>query len=273
MEGESRGARYPVRLAEESLMPKVDAVEVPQGHGVPAKLSAHLGDPLEQFHPKWVYPNHDLMGRITLLPEPVGQELVGRSSPPDWTAIFGFEGPLELELGAGMGGFALEYAARFPKVRYVAFERRRKYAREAQRRASARRLANVRFIEADARAEVPRLFTPGSLSAIHLQFPDPWWKRSHRKRALLQPDFSRLLYELLAPGGLLDLRTDVEDRARQMISALESAGLVNPLGPGAFHPRDADEIPSTRERRYLVSGAPVYRAKLRKLPTPIESST
>jgi len=206
------------------------------------------------------------MGRIGLLPDPVGQELVGRTSPADWNEVFGFDGPLELELGSGMGGFALEYAARFPNVRYVAFERRRKFAREAQRRAAARRLKNVRFIEGDARVEVPRLFTPGSVSVIRLQFPDPWWKRSHQKRAVLQPDFSRLLVELLAPDGLLDLRTDVEDRAKQMISALEAAGLVNPLGAGSLHAPEVDEIPSTRERRYLASGAPIYRARLRKPP-------
>ena len=204
------------------------------------------------------------MGRVSLQPDPVGQEFVGRSTPPDWREVFGFDGPLELELGAGMGGFAIEYAARFPHLRYVAFEWRRKLAREAHRRASARGLKNVRFIEANARAEVPRLFTAGSLSVIHLQFPDPWWKRSHQKRSLVQEDFSRLLYELLAPGGVLDFRTDVEDRARRMIAALEAAGFVNALGPGALHPRHADEIPSAREQRYLINGAPVYRAKLGK---------
>ena len=264
LEGEAGGASELLCSAEERLMPEVDAVEVPQGQRASAHLSKYLGDALEHFHSKRVYPNLDLMGRIGLLPDPVGQELVGRTSPADWDEVFGFDGPLELGLGSGMGGFALEYAARFPNVRYVAFERRKKFAREAQRRAAARGLKNVRFIEGDARVEVGRLFTPGSISVIRLQFPDPWWKRAHQKRALVQPDFSRLLYELLMPGGLIDLRTDVEDRAHRMISALEGAGLLNPLGPGAFHPRDPDEIPSTRERRYLSTGAPVYRAKLRK---------
>ncbi|HXN41652.1 MAG TPA: methyltransferase domain-containing protein [Myxococcaceae bacterium] len=209
------------------------------------------------------------MGRISLQPDPVGQEFVGRPTPPDWTEVFGFDGPLELELGAGMGRFAIAYAARYSNIRYVAFEWRKKFAREAHRRAAARGIQNVRFIEADARAEVPRLFTPGSLSAIHLQFPDPWWKRSHQKRSLVQTDFSRLLYQLLIPGGLLDFRTDVEDRAHRMIAAFEACGFVNPLGPGALHPRQADEIPSAREQRYLVNGAPVYRAKLGK---PLRSS-
>jgi tRNA (guanine-N7-)-methyltransferase len=238
-------------LPEQLLVSEMDAIEISEGHGVPANRTVRLDDSLEEFHPKWVYPNHDSMGRVSLQPDPVGQEFVGRATPPDWTEVFGFDGPLELELGAGMGGFAIEYAAQFPNVRYVAFEWRRKFAREAHRRAAAR-------------AEVPRLFAAGSLSVIHLQFPDPWWKRSHQKRSLVQADFSRLLYQLLAPGGLLDFRTDVEDRARRMIAALEASGFVNPLGPGALHPRQADEIPSAREQRYLATGAPVYRAKLGK---------
>jgi len=207
------------------------------------------------------------MSRPALRPDPAGVELVGLESPPDWDRVFGFAVPLELEIGCGAGGFALEYARRFPRVRYVAFEWRRKFAREVQHRATARGLGNLKAIEADARAEIPRLFTKGSLAAIHLQFPDPWWKRAHQKRAILfSPDFTRLLYELCAPGAAFDLRTDVEDRARQMLATLEGAGFVNPLGPGAFHPYDPEEAPSTREKRYLVSGQPVYRARLRKPP-------
>lgn len=204
------------------------------------------------------------MTRPLLRPQPAGPELVGLKAPPDWDQVFGFSGPLELEIGCGAGGFALEYARRHPRVRYVAFEWRKKFAREVQHRASARGMANIKVIEADARAEIPRLFATGSLSGIHLQFPDPWWKRAHQKRAILSPDFTRLLFDRCAPGAAFDLRTDVEDRARRMLATLEEAGFVNPLGPGAFHPHDPEEAPSTREKRYLVSGEPVYRARLRK---------
>jgi tRNA (guanine-N7-)-methyltransferase len=204
------------------------------------------------------------MPRPSLLPTPAGLEFIGLEEAPDWGAVFGFEGPLELEIGCGAGGFALAYAQRHPRVRYVALEWRRKYARELERRVQRRELRNIRVIEADARTQVPRLFRPASLSAIHLQFPDPWWKRAHQKRAVLQPSFCQLLYELLEPGGLFDLRTDVEDRAQQMLHTLEEAGFVNPLGRGAFHPRQPEDIPSTRERRYLISEYMVYRANLRK---------
>jgi tRNA (guanine-N7-)-methyltransferase len=117
-------------------------------------------------------------------------------------------------------------------------------------------------VEADARAVIARLFAPGSLSGIHLQFPDPWWKRSHRKRAILTPGFATLLLQLAARGAVFDLRTDVQSRAEEMLATLEAAGWHNPLGPGSFHPADPEDVPSSRERRYLESGEPVYRARL-----------
>jgi len=203
------------------------------------------------------------MSRVPLRPDPVGLEFVGVKAPPDWVQVFGgSNGPLELEIGCGAGGFAVEYARRNPTVRYVAFEWRKKYAREVAHRAQKHGVHNLRVIEADARLEVPRLFAKGSLACVHLQFPDPWWKRSHQKRAILTPAFTQLLFDLLAPGGRFDLRTDVEDRAKGMLATLEKAGFVNPLGHGAFHPALPDDVPSTRERRYLVTGEPVFRARL-----------
>src|SRR5215813_1771295 len=197
-----------------------------------------------------------------LRPEPAGAEFLTLLTPPDWSAVFGSPGALELEIGSGAGAFALGHAARHPEVRYVAIEWRKKYARELEHRARARGLSNLRVVEADARAVIPRLFAPRSLAGIHLQFPDPWWKRSHRKRAILTPSFAALLLELAAPGAVFDLRTDVRARAEEMLAILEGAGWRNPLGPGTFHPADPDEVASSRERRYLESGEPVYRARL-----------
>ena len=199
-----------------------------------------------------------------LRPEPAGAEFVTLLRPPDWATVFGGAGPLELEIGSGAGAFALGYAARQPAVRFIAIEWRKKYARELEHRARARGLSNLRVVEADARAVIPRLFAPGSLAGVHLQFPDPWWKRSHQKRAILTPAFATLLLGLAAEGGVFDLRTDVRSRAEEMLAILEAAGWHNPLGPGRFHPADPDDVPSSRERRYLETGEPVYRARLVK---------
>ncbi len=208
------------------------------------------------------------MARIPLRPTPAGLELLEAEGPPRWEQVFGRAAPLELEIGCGAGGFALEYCRRNPQLDYLAFEWRKKFAREVAFRAQRSGLRNLLVVEADAREHLPRLLQPGSLAAIHLQFPDPWWKRAHQRRAILRPDFTAFLVSRLAPGGRFDFRTDVEDRAREGLQVLEAAGLLNPLGPGVFHPADPEEVPSTRERRYLSSGEPVYRARLVKPKGP-----
>jgi tRNA (guanine-N7-)-methyltransferase len=202
------------------------------------------------------------MARIPLRPIPAGHAVLTAEPPLPWATVFGREAPLELEIGCGAGGFALEHCRRSPQLDYVAFEWRKKFAREVAHRAERAGLTNLLVVEGDAREQVPRLFGPASLDAIHLQFPDPWWKRVHLRRAILQPEFTRLLWTRLRPGGRFDFRTDVEDRARQGLAVLEAAGFQNPQGAGTFHSADPLEVPSTRERRYLVLGQPVFRARL-----------
>jgi tRNA (guanine-N7-)-methyltransferase len=182
---------------------------------------------------------------------------------PDWDARFGAAARrVELEIGSGHGGFALAFGARHPDRALVAIEQRRKFAADVAARAERRELANVLVLHGDARLLAPRLFAPGTLAAIHVHFPDPWWKRRHHRRRLVDDGLSTLLLRLLRPGGVLDFRTDVEGYAREAVERLEAAGFANPLGPGRFAPRDDDEIPSTRERRYLETGQPVWRLRL-----------
>jgi tRNA (guanine-N7-)-methyltransferase len=120
----------------------------------------------------------------------------------------------------------------------------------------------------DARILAPRLFPAGSLAAVHVHFPDPWWKRRHERRRLVDDGMSTLILRLLRPGGLLDFRTDVERYARDAVERLEEAGFENALGPGRFAEREPDEIPSTREKRYLAAGQPVWRLRMTR---PLES--
>ncbi len=183
---------------------------------------------------------------------------------PDWSLVFGQAGPLNLELGAGHGGFALAFAAANPRENLVAIEVRKKFADLTRARAAQRGLRNLVSLRADARVDVPRLFAEESLTALFLHFPDPWWKRRHEKRRLVAEGFAELMLGRLVPGGLLDVRTDVRERADEMAAILEAAGFVNEAGPRGFSPRPEGEIPSTREKRYLVSGEPVYRLRLRR---------
>ncbi len=189
---------------------------------------------------------------------PIAQDLL-----PDWPAVLGRAAArLELEIGSGHGGFALAFAARHPERALVALEQRRAFAAALAARAARRGLSNLAVVNGDARLLAPRLFRSGSLAAIHVHFPDPWWKRRHRRRRQLAGGMSGLLFRLLEPGGVLDFRTDVERYALEARERLEPLGFVNAAGPGQFASPCPGEIPSTREKRYLGSGQPVWRLRL-----------
>jgi tRNA (guanine-N7-)-methyltransferase len=184
---------------------------------------------------------------------------------PDWAGTLGPAARnLELEIGSGHGGYALAFGARHPDRVLVAVEQRKKFASDLEERARRRKLGNLVVLIGDARLLAPRIFRAGSLAAVHVHFPDPWWKRKHERRRLVDDGMSTLLLRLLRPGGLLDFRTDVERYALDAVERLEEAGFDNALGPGRFADRDADEIPSTREKRYLASGQPVWRLRLQR---------
>ncbi len=184
---------------------------------------------------------------------------------PDWRALAGEAARhLELEIGSGHGGFALAFARTFPDRVLVAIEQRRKFADELRARAERRGHRNLFALQGDARILAPRLFRAASLAAIHVHFPDPWWKRRHHRRRLVDDDMSQLFLGLLAPGGLLDFRTDVAEYAAGAVARLEAAGFRNEAGPGRFSDRAADDLPSTREKRYLATGQPVWRLRLRR---------
>jgi len=187
---------------------------------------------------------------------------------PDWRSRFGeLAGRLELEIGCGHGGYALAFGRLRPDRALVGIEQRRKFARELAEKVEQRGLRNVLALQGDARLLAPRLFAAGSLAAIHVHFPDPWWKRRHVHRRLVDDRMSTLLLRLLEPGGLLDFRTDVERYALDAVARLEEVGFENEAGPGRFCEAPPDEIPSTREKRYLQTGQRVWRLRMRRPST------
>jgi tRNA (guanine-N7-)-methyltransferase len=184
---------------------------------------------------------------------------------PDWRARLGARAQdLELEIGAGHGGYALAFARERPDAALVAIEQRRKFAEELRSKGERRGHANLVVVHGDARVLAPRLFPAGSLAAVHVHFPDPWWKRRHHSRRLVDDRMSALVLGLLRPGGLLDFRTDVERYALEAVERLEAEGFLNEAGRGAFADAPPDEIPSTREKRYLATGQRVWRLRLRR---------
>lgn len=179
---------------------------------------------------------------------------------PDWRRDFGRAAPLELEIGPGRGGFALDHAAAHPEIDLVCIETRRSDCELIRQRAARRGLANVMVLQGDAKLLVPRLFPPGSLAALYVHFPDPWWKKRHNKRRMVDVELAARMRGLLRPSGGVDFRTDVRAYAEAAIATWEQAGFVNESGAGRTSVR-APEVLSTRERRYQRTGQPVYRAR------------
>jgi len=175
---------------------------------------------------------------------------------PDWERDFGRAAPLELEIGPGRGAFALDHAARHPGIDLVAIESRRSDCELIRARAAKRGLRNLVVLQGDARLLIPRLFPPGSLRAVHVQFPDPWWKKRHHKRRMIDAGLAAQLRRLLAAGGIVDFRTDVEAYAREGCRTWLEAGFEQ-------LPDEPPEVLSTRERRCAATGQPVFRARFR----------
>ena len=198
--------------------------------------------------------------------EPVALEIPAGAvdGPFDFAALFGNRNPVEMEIGCGKGRFLLEAAAARPAVNFLGVEWSLKYLRIAKDRAARRGLRNVRLFRADARHVLGSLIPEGSLLRVHVYCPDPWPKKRHHKRRLFSPGTVTRLARAIAPGGHLDVSTDVRDyfdAIRALIpDGAEWIATEDPLFPIAVAGgRTSYEI------KYAATGRPIHRASWRRL--------
>lgn len=155
-----------------------------------------------------------------------------QASPFDASAAFGRAAPLLLEIGFGMGDATAQVAARLPGHNLLGIEVHEAGVGALLKRIGEGGLRNLRLLRHDAVEVLQQMIAPGSLAGVHLWFPDPWPKKRHHKRRLVQPDFVALVASRLQPGGYLHCATDWQPYAEQMLEVLSSAsGLVN-TAPG-----------------------------------------
>lgn len=185
--------------------------------------------------------------------------------PLDAAALFGREAPLELEIGSGKGLFLATAAAAHPERNFLGTEVARKYAAFAAARCVKRGLPNVRIVLGDALRLLAERTADESLAAVHVYFPDPWWKKRHHKRRVFRPSFVRDVEQALAVGGRLHFWTDVEDYFRAALELI--AAETRLVGPVPVDERLAEHDLDYRthfERRTRLSGKPVFRSEFRK---------
>ncbi|HEV3120042.1 MAG TPA: tRNA (guanosine(46)-N7)-methyltransferase TrmB [Gemmataceae bacterium] len=187
------------------------------------------------------------------------------SGPLSWNTVFGNDHPVEIEVGFGKGLFLLNSAQAQPAVNFVGIEIARKYQLFTATRIAKRRLQNVRLARADAREFLRDFIADGSCQAVHVYFPDPWWKKRHLKRRVFTPEFAGQCERILRSGGLLYIATDVEEYFHVMTGLVTaSTKLRNPTGASAAGAANAVDYRTNFERKFRIEGRPIYQAAYEK---------
>ncbi len=185
--------------------------------------------------------------------------------PPSWATVFGRRAPLEVELGCGRPHYLFERAAEAPEVDVVGIEWKARWIVNANKRMRREGVTNVRALHGNAWLLFGALFQPGSLAAVHLNFPDPWWKARHKKRRILNDTFADLVSSRLAPGGMFFIQTDVASLLEEILERAESApSLTNPYGAGRLCLKKPVGARTHREKKCSTIGVPIFRAVLLK---------
>ncbi|HEX2648599.1 MAG TPA: tRNA (guanosine(46)-N7)-methyltransferase TrmB [Burkholderiales bacterium] len=176
----------------------------------------------------------------------------------DLKSLFGRSAPVVLEIGSGMGETTAEIALGNPHTDFIAVEVHGPGVGSLLRRIVDHNIANLRVVRHDAVEVLERMIPDGALAGIHLFFPDPWPKKRHHKRRLVQPGFAALAARKLAPGGYFHAATDWPEYALQ----IEEVFAASPLFAASAEEKSR---PATKfERRGLARGHPVRDVVFRR---------
>jgi len=174
--------------------------------------------------------------------------------------IFPREAPLHVDIGCGEGTFLEEMARLHPEVNFLGIERLLGRVRKVCRSAARKNLENVRVLRIETAYALRYVLPPLSVSMAYVLFPDPWPKRHHQPRRLIQDGFMEALHGILIPGGELRIKTDDQPYFLWMEKVIARAKGYERLEwleePG--------EIKTDFESRFMAQGLPIYRTRLRK---------
>jgi len=183
--------------------------------------------------------------------------------PLDLERTFGRNAPKILEIGFGMGETTAAIAAAHPENDYLGIEVHTPGVGSLLKLIDERSIGNLRLIQHDAVEVLREMIAPGSLDGAHIFFPDPWPKKRHHKRRLVQPDFVALLASRIKPGGYVHLATDWQEYAEQMLAVLSAEPMLANTAAG-YAPRPHYRPQTKFETRGLKLGHGVWDVVFRK---------
>ena len=175
----------------------------------------------------------------------------------DLDAAFGRHAPRVLEIGFGMGDATVSIAQAQPGTDFIGIEVHTPGVGALLKRIGELDLTNLRLIQHDAVEVLEHMIAPDSLAGVHIFFPDPWHKKRHHKRRLIQPAFVRQLASRIAPGGYLHCATDWQPYAQQMLEVLSAEPALRNTADG-YAPRPGYRPLTKFENRGLRLGHGVW---------------
>jgi len=191
------------------------------------------------------------------------------TQPADWTAIFGNCNPLVLEIGCGIGDFLVQVAGQQPDLNFIAIDFYNKGCYKTCRKVEKSGLTNVRVLREEARQFITERLPHNSLQQVYINCPDPWPKKRHRKRRLVNEQFVQFLHDYLRPGGDLYFATDFEDYGIDVATFMpQIPGFTNQLAPDLYR----FELPgyplSKYMKKFMAEGKQVRFVHYRKEENP-----
>lgn len=191
-------------------------------------------------------------------------------TPLDVGSLFGHTAspeavPLEIEVGTGKGLFLMHATAAQPDHLFLGIELAGSYARFAAARLAKLNVANGKVVHGDGARVFQQRIPDACVYAVHVYFPDPWWKKRHRKRRIMTTAFVRDVHRVLQPGGILHFWTDVKEYFDSTLTIIAATSTFpSPEFPAAIPAEHDLDYRTHFERRMRLNNLPVYRALFRK---------
>jgi tRNA (guanine-N7-)-methyltransferase len=191
--------------------------------------------------------------------------------PPDWSVLFGRDAPLTVEVGFGNGKFLAGLAQALPDQNLIGIERAHTPMSWTENLMLRQGLQNVRLVFGEAQPAVTCLLRPESVQTFHVNFSDPWHKKRHRRRRLLDESFLRLLASRLVPGGDLFIATDIAQYAGEIGIALDATpGLRNAYPTPWMTHREDSSVITHYEKKAQAAGRACHYFKWRRTDAPVD---
>ena len=195
---------------------------------------------------------------------PLSQKYLVATAPPNWQEIFAKpEQPLHLDIGCARGLFLLEMAAQQPDWNFLGVEIRQPLVDRANQDRDQQQLTNLHYLFCNINTSLRTLLAPQSVQAVTIQFPDPWFKRRHQKRRVVQPELVEALAVCLKPGGWILVQSDVLEVAEEMCDRISENPAFSRQDQN-WLPENPLPIPTERESTTLEQGMPVYRSQFQR---------